>query len=153
MGVDLFFALSGLLTAGILVDTKQSGGFFKDFNLRHCLRICPLCYSFLLGFSKAPKITEIRELLAVESREGRLWLSLVLDLEHSEPWLSCRCLSTTCFKGVESSSRSANHFSLGLVPPARAIMTYDGVLWKAPEAIFAASTKLFVYATFARRIE
>src|SRR5215472_8503661 len=46
MGVDLFFALSGLWTAGILVDTKQSGGFFKNFNVRRCLRICPCVIHF-----------------------------------------------------------------------------------------------------------
>ena len=47
-GVDLFFVLSGYLLAGILLDAKNSPGYYKTFYLRRFHRIVPL-YSIWLG--------------------------------------------------------------------------------------------------------
>ena len=47
--VDIFFAMSGFLITGILLDAKEAGAsgwseYFKPFYIRRCLRILPMAY-------------------------------------------------------------------------------------------------------------
>jgi peptidoglycan/LPS O-acetylase OafA/YrhL len=51
LGVDMFFALSGFLISGILVDSLNDERYFKNFYIRRALRIFPLFYGVLLALA------------------------------------------------------------------------------------------------------
>jgi len=63
-GVDLFFALSGFLIAGILLDTKGAPNFLRGFYLRRVFRIYPIYWVVMVLAFAVPLLADHLELVA-----------------------------------------------------------------------------------------
>jgi peptidoglycan/LPS O-acetylase OafA/YrhL len=74
IGVQLFFALSGFLITGGLLDTQGSEHYFRSFYTRRALRILPLYYAILiLIFVALPALYGTPRILEPATR-NQIWL-------------------------------------------------------------------------------
>lgn len=82
IGVQLFFALSGFLITGGLLDTRGSVHYFRDFYVKRALRILPLYYAVLFAL-----LVVLPWLGSSINSDGQasLWL-FTLNWTHSAPY-------------------------------------------------------------------
>jgi peptidoglycan/LPS O-acetylase OafA/YrhL len=73
MGVDLFFALSGFLITGILLDAKHSPDYFRNFYARRALRILPLYYFVLVFMFVAVPLLRPAEAHTIFEKSSPWW--------------------------------------------------------------------------------
>jgi peptidoglycan/LPS O-acetylase OafA/YrhL len=87
IGVQLFFALSGFLITGALLDTQRAANYFRAFYARRALRILPLYYTVLiLLLIVAPALHFGPRLLQANFKEQlSLWLFTV-NWTHTAPY-------------------------------------------------------------------
>jgi peptidoglycan/LPS O-acetylase OafA/YrhL len=103
MGVDLFFALSGFLITGILLDTKDSPDYFKNFYVRRVLRILPLYYAILLFMFVLVPLLRPAEAHTVMERSSPWWAYPVFlqNFLVAGPTLAAGPLGTTWSLAIE----------------------------------------------------
>lgn len=79
IGMHMFFALSGLLITGILLDSKDDPAYFKNFYARRFLRIFPLYYLVLaVAFFVLPHFqhSKSEQFAQIAGEEWAYWLYL-----------------------------------------------------------------------------
>lgn len=104
MGVDLFFVLSGLLITGILLDSRQSEGYFGNFYARRCLRIWPLYYAVLLFMFVIVPVLRPSDAHAVFEARSAPWWAYPVFLQNflvPIPTLATGALGVTWSLAVE----------------------------------------------------
>jgi len=114
MGVDLFFVLSGFLITGILLDTKKSRDYFKNFYARRCLRIWPLYYSVLFFMFVVVPLVRPSEAHAIFEARSAPWWSYLIFLQNFLVPIPTMATELSASLGRWLSKNSSTWFGLGV---------------------------------------
>jgi peptidoglycan/LPS O-acetylase OafA/YrhL len=134
MGVDLFFALSGFLITGILLDSKSSAGYFRNFYARRCLRIWPLYYSVLILMFVIVPLARPQDTAELLQRSSPWW-SYPFFLQNflvAQPALAVGPLGVSWSLAVEELFYLVWPFFVKLFSPARLQILAWAVLLASP---------------------
>lgn len=124
LGVDLFFVLSGFLITEILLKTKNSSHYLRNFYLRRVLRIFPLYYLILLIFFILIPILAPRILNLDYYIQNQMWFWTYL-----QNWLFI-------FHPIPANTSALNHFwSLAVEEQFYFVWPFIILLFRKPKAI------------------
>jgi peptidoglycan/LPS O-acetylase OafA/YrhL len=140
-GVDLFFVLSGFLITGILLDTRDGDGYFKNFYARRVLRIFPLYYLVLfIAFVVLPQFPAVHQVVIAQD--------LSVDLPPQWPyWFYLTNFSVAEYGWVHGWLDVA--WSLAI--EEQFYLIWPLVIWLCPPRLMAwLCTGIFIAEVFAR---
>jgi peptidoglycan/LPS O-acetylase OafA/YrhL len=161
LGVNLFFVLSGFLITGILLDTKGSPSYYRQFYLRRVLRILPAYLAVivaldLIRYLQGPQtvaalffVANYMSILRIPGGYGPFW-SLSVEEQFYLLWpavvsrVSVRVLTFLCLTlcVIEPLLRwldASGHLPLGDVRTATYLIA-DNLALGALAAIFVRSS-------------
>jgi peptidoglycan/LPS O-acetylase OafA/YrhL len=119
VGVDLFFALSGFLITGILLEAKGGERFFRNFYLRRAFRIFPLYYGcLLLVFVGLPHL-------------GVLGADETRDLLHTQGWFWSYLSNVMIARAGSLSASPMEHF-WSLAVEEQFYLVWPLIVWLLP---------------------
>lgn len=100
-GVDLFFVLSGYLITGVLLDSRRSAHYYRNFFGRRVLRIFPLYYLLLLVVFVALPMVGHNPALIAAARDRWLYVTYLANVALAFHGWQLFCLDTTWSLAVE----------------------------------------------------
>jgi peptidoglycan/LPS O-acetylase OafA/YrhL len=140
MGVDLFFVLSGFLITNILIETRSTAHYFRNFIARRTLRIWPLYYVslvvllFLLPLAVHPVPDAVH---SMQAKQAWFWL-------YAANWL---------FAGEQGFGHTSGGYFWSLAVEEQFYLIWPAVVyWLSDRSLLRTSLSLLVLSLLLRLI-